>query len=191
LENGKFTIPELDDTVATRDISITDKLKVRVYQPLDSTLTETLPLAIYTHGGGWALGDLQVDDALCRFISRSGPVVVLSVDYRLAPEYPFPSALEDCLEVVQWALQHAAEFNANSARFLTVGQSAGGNLAIATALKCLDIGITQLAGVVALVPITCHPDHCPEELVKQYTSYEENAYTPLTAAATMRSLYGK
>jgi len=189
LGNGKFVFPEVDKSVTAKDISVANKFNVRVYQPPRSIQSELLPLAVYAHGGGWALGDLEADDALCRFIAKSGPVVVVSVDYRLAPQYPYPTGLEDCLEGVRWALEHAAEFHARPDRLILAGQSAGGNLAIATALRCLDEDIKQLSGVVAIVPITCHPDHCPEEFAAEFTAYDENAYTPLTAAATMRGLY--
>ncbi|KAH8701518.1 Alpha/Beta hydrolase protein [Talaromyces proteolyticus] len=179
----------LDRSVSTKDINISGTLSVRVYQPPRINESDSLPLALYAHGGGWAFGGLDDDDALCRFIARTGPMVVVSVKYRLAPEYPFPAALEDCIDTIRWVNQHSEELNANSASLVTVGQSAGGNLAIATALKCLENDIAHPIGVVAIVPITCHPDHCPRELARQYTSYEENAYTPMTAATTMRSLF--
>jgi versiconal hemiacetal acetate esterase len=191
LRNGKFTVPELDKSVTTKDISIGGKINVRVYQPPIISESDPLPLAIYTHGGGWALGDLDDDDALCRFIAKAGPLVVVSVEYRLTPQCPFPAGLEDCIEAIRWATEHSGELNASPASLLTVGQSAGGNLAIAAALKCLENGISQPVGVVAIVPITCHPDYCPLKYAKDYTSYEENAYTPLTTATAMRSLFGK
>lgn len=181
----------MDKSIKTKDITISSTAKVRVYQPPRTTDCGPLPLALYTHGGGWALGSLDDDDALCRFIARSGPAVVVSVDYRLAPQYPFPAGLEDCMEAVRWSIEHSEELYASPAKLLTVGQSAGGNLAIAITLKCLEHNIAQPVGVVAIVPITCHPDHCPTEYSKDYTSYVENAYTPLTSATTMRSLFGK
>jgi acetyl esterase len=87
------------------------------------------PLCLYFHGGGFVIGDLFTTDSICRFLCRRAGCAVLSVDYRLAPEYPFPAAVEDCLAASQWAVAHATDLCADPTRVLVGGDSAGGTLA--------------------------------------------------------------
>ena len=87
------------------------------------------PLLVYYHGGGWVIGDLDTHDSACRFLAAHTGVAVLSIDYRLAPEHPFPAAVEDALAAFAWADAHADELGADPARIAVGGDSAGGNLA--------------------------------------------------------------
>jgi len=91
------------------------------------------PLTVYLHGGGYVIGDLDTHDEACRILCRHADVHVLSVDYRLAPEHPFPAALDDTLAALRWAQAHAAELGADPARVAVGGDSAGGNLAAVAA----------------------------------------------------------
>jgi acetyl esterase len=91
------------------------------------------PLVVYYHGGGHVAGDLDTHDPICRFLAREAAVRVLAVDYRLAPEHPFPAAVEDALTAFRFAAAHAAELGADPARLAVAGDSAGGNLAAAVA----------------------------------------------------------
>jgi acetyl esterase len=95
-------------------------------------------LLVYLHGGGWVMGDLVMHDATCRALARAADCVVLSVDYRLAPEHPHPAALDDALAAIAWARAHAAGLGADPARIAVGGSSAGGNLAAAAALALRD-----------------------------------------------------
>lgn len=105
-------------------------LRVRHYSP-DARAPR--PLTVYLHGGGYVIGDLDTHDEACRILCRHAGVHVLSVDYRLAPEHPFPAALDDTLAALRWAQAHAAELGADPARVAIGGDSAGGNLAAVAA----------------------------------------------------------
>lgn len=97
----------------------------RVYTPVGSG---PFPLMVYCHGGGFVLCNLDTHDALCRDLSEHCGCVVVSLDYRLAPEHPFPAGVEDCLAATRWLAAHAATLGADPARLVVAGDSAGGNL---------------------------------------------------------------
>ena len=111
----------------------------RLYVPRGAT--DTGPLLVFLHGGGWVLGDLESHDPLCRFLAEQGQVRVLAVDYRLAPEHPFPAAYEDCLAAYRWTVDHAAELGADPARLAVGGDSAGGTLSASVAIAVAREGL--------------------------------------------------
>lgn len=123
-------------------------LGARLYRPEHH---EQAPLVVHLHGGGWVLGSLEEADAPCRRLAASSGCAVLSVDYRLAPETPFPGALEDCLAAVRWAEQHRERLGGDE-RLVVLGDSAGGNLATSVALRLRDAGEDLLDGQVLLYP---------------------------------------
>jgi acetyl esterase len=104
------------------------------------------PLFVLLHGGGFVIGDLDTADNLARFICRRAGCAVLSVDYRLAPEQPYPAAVQDCFAAVQWAVEHAAELSGDPRRVLVGGDSAGGTLTVVVALMARKNGSPRLAG---------------------------------------------
>lgn len=108
-------------------------LPLRVYRP-DHTGPQT-PLLVYMHGGGFVLCNPDTHDDPCRDLCAELGAVVVSVDYRLAPEHPFPAALDDCMAAIHWATAQAASLGAQASRLALVGDSAGANLSIATALR--------------------------------------------------------
>src|SRR5438045_6250566 len=89
--------------------------------------SQTPPLLVFFHGGGFVIGDLDTHDEPCRILCRHAGVQVLSVDYRLAPEHPFPAAVGDALAAFRWAVAHAPELDADADRVAVGGDSAGGN----------------------------------------------------------------
>jgi acetyl esterase len=112
------------------------------------------PLLVYFHGGGWVIGDLDTHDGVCRFLADHGGCRVLSVDYRLAPEFPFPLPVEDAVAAFAWAHEHAAELGADPERMAVGGDSAGGNLSTALCLQNRDVGNPQPAMQLLLYPVT-------------------------------------
>ena len=121
---------------AVRDLSVAgaaDPLPARLYD--HTPAGEPAPLVVYFHGGGWVVGSLDTHDSAARFLSRESGALVLAVDYRLAPEHPFPAAVEDAAAAFRWAVEHAAELGADPRRIAVAGDSAGGNLAAVVALE--------------------------------------------------------
>lgn len=118
----------LDRTVTTQ----TNRVPVRMYYPADGS-GRPLPAYIYSHGGGFVVGDLDMVETICRTICRDAGVVVVSIDYRLAPEHPFPAGLEDVIAAARWISQNSTEFGIDKGRLAIGGDSAGGNLAAAAA----------------------------------------------------------
>lgn len=114
----------------------------RLYRPVSSRPEDVLPLLIYFHGGGWCVGDVASYDVLCRQIANASRCAVLSVDYRLAPEHPFPAALDDAALAFEWAVAHADLLGVDAGRIALGGDSAGGNLSIVTALSLRGAEIT-------------------------------------------------
>jgi len=112
------------------------------------------PLLVFFHGGGFVAGDLETHDEPCRLLSRHAGAHVLAVAYRLAPEFPFPAAVEDAYAAVQWALAHAAELGADPARVAVGGDSAGANLSTVACLLARRRGAPLPAGQVLLYPPT-------------------------------------
>jgi len=115
--------------VATKDL-IVDGLRARHYAS-----TRGAPLVVFFHGGGFVFGDLETHDRLCRVLSVHAGVHVLAIEYRLAPEFPFPAGLDDAERAWQWARGHASELDADPHRIAVAGDSAGGNLATLTAQR--------------------------------------------------------
>ena len=119
--------------------------------------TEPTGLVVYFHGGGFVIGSIGLMDNVARELTRSSGAVVISVEYRLAPDHPFPAGFEDCASVTQWALDNSVRFGVPQHKVVVAGESAGGNLAAATALHQRDIGGPALAGQVLIYPGTAGP----------------------------------
>lgn len=109
---------------------------VRIYQPTDRPAT--LPALLWIHGGGYVLGSVERDDLLAKHLAKVGQCVVASVEYRLAPEHPFPAPVEDCYAALKWLSSHSAELGVNQSRIAIGGASAGGGLAAGLALLTRD-----------------------------------------------------
>lgn len=138
--------------VEDRDIpGIAGTIPIRIYTPEGEG---PFPVLVYFHGGGWVLGSMATHDPICRELTRAVGCVVVSVDYRLAPEHPFPVPLEDCYAAVCWVARHAANINGDAQRIAVGGDSAGGNLAAAVALTARDRGTPSLAYQLLIYPVT-------------------------------------
>ena len=112
----------------------------RIYWPRENNKYEKLGLFMYLHGGGYVIGDLNTHDHLCRRLANRGDCIVVSVDYRLAPEHPFPAGRDDCIAAMNWCADHAGELGADAARIAIGGDSAGGNLSAVCAITARDQG---------------------------------------------------
>ncbi|MCL6637075.1 MAG: alpha/beta hydrolase [Alicyclobacillus sp.] len=139
-------------------------IPVRVYWP---RFGARLPVLVYLHGGGWVFGTLDSVDDTCRALANAADCVVVSVDYRLAPEHKFPAAVEDAYAVLRWLSDHAPEIGADAGRLAVGGESAGGNLAIACTLLARDQGGPSLVAQLLAYPIT--------DYNLDTASYRENA----------------
>jgi len=111
-------------------------------------------LVLYFHGGGFVSVDLRVGDWMCGTVARDLDAVVVSIEYRLAPEHPFPAGLDDCYAGLLWTVEHAVEFGADPRRLGVMGESAGGNLAAVVALMARDAGAPIIAHQALLYPTT-------------------------------------
>ncbi len=129
-------------------------LPARLYVPLERTSDEPGPLLVFFHGGGWVVGDRDSHDAPCRAIAHRAGVRVVSVDYRLAPEHPFPAAVDDALAAFRDVVARAAAFGADPARVAVGGDSAGGHLSAVTALTCAHDGGPAPAFQLLIYPVT-------------------------------------
>ena len=149
---GMSTAP--DPAVATHDESYGPNAleKARIYVPIKRA-PGIRPMVIYYHGGGWVIADLKTYDATPRLMANRLNAVVVSVEYRKAPEAKFPAQHEDAAMAYAWALKKASAWGASATRVGLVGESAGGNLAVATAIYARGHGMTMPVGIVSVYPI--------------------------------------
>jgi acetyl esterase len=141
---------------AARDLTVAGAegpLPARHYAPPAGD-EEAQPLLVYLHGGGFMIGDVESYDSVCRILCRHAGVHVLSVDYRLAPEHPFPAAVHDARAALEWAFEHAGELGADPGRVAIGGDSAGGNLAATVARLATRDGAPAPAAQLLIYPVT-------------------------------------
>lgn len=136
-----------DTTVPTGGFDI----PVRVYRPIERT---DLQLVLYLHGGGFVKGSIETHENICRHIAKESGSIVLSPDYRLAPEHPFPTPLEDCYTVLQWISRNALSLGGRADDISVAGDSAGGTIAAALCLMARDRGGPQISHQVLIYPAT-------------------------------------
>ena len=164
---SRSSIPGLPNKVETRDVAISGALTARLYTPPHGS--ETLPVLVYLHGGGWVAGSVATHDPFCRLLSEAAGVIIASIEYRLAPEHRHPAALEDALTAVHWAANNAAQWGGDAARLALGGDSAGGYLAAVAANRLhAAAGAPRLRALLLLYPATDHPS-------ANHLSYTENA----------------
>jgi acetyl esterase len=155
-------------------------IPVRVYTPLGRG---PFPGLVYFHGGGFVLCSLDSHDGLCRSLANAASSVVVSVDYRLAPEHPYPAAPEDCYAATQWVAKNGAELGIDVTRLAIGGDSAGGNLTAVTALRARDRGGPALRFQLLVYPVT--------DCAFDTASYRENAEGYFLTTGMMRWFWQK
>ncbi len=135
----------------------------RLYRPLTLRQSDGLsPCLVFFHGGGWVIGNIDSHDVVCRTLADKGQLIVISVDYRLAPEHKFPAAVDDAIAATEWISKNAQQLGIDASRLMVGGDSAGGNLAAVVAIHAREAG-PKLAGQVLIYPATdfamTHPSH--------------------------------
>lgn len=153
------------------------EIPVRVFRPSEAKL----PILVWFHGGGWVTGSIETHDLVCRQLCVAVDAVVVSVDYRLAPEAKFPGAVDDCLAAWEWVSANAAELGGDPARIAVGGDSAGGNLAAVVALLIRDNGGPAPVHQLLVYPVADHEFERPSMI--------ENATGYFLEADTMRWFY--
>ena len=133
-------------------------LALRIYRPVAQGPN---PIVVFFHGSGFVILDLDTHDDICRRLCAGASCVVVSVDYRLAPEHKFPAAPDDCLAATRWVAEHAGEFGGDASRMAVAGDSAGGCLAAVTAQRIRDEGGPPLQGQLLWYPVTDYPTSTP------------------------------
>jgi acetyl esterase len=150
-------------------------IPVRIYTPAGKG---PFPVLIYFHGGGWVLGNIESSDGLCRILANASGCIVVSVDYRLAPEFPFPAAVDDAYYATKWTVMNATAFNGDPSRIAVSGDSAGGNLAAVVAQIARDRGKPTIQFQLLIYPVTDAAFNTP--------SYNENAEGYFLTKAAMQ-----
>ena len=143
-------------------------LRLRIYIPLGDG---PFPLMVFFHGSGFVVCSLDTHDGMCRNLCAGAGCIVVSVDYRLAPESKFPAAPDDCLAATRWAVANAAALGADPGRVLVAGDSAGGNLAAVTALRIRDEGGPHLLGQLLIYPVTEYYEPGTPSMVENAEGY--------------------
>jgi len=154
----RFIVPRNFDpaplpNVEDRDIAgPAGNIRIRIYWP--EKRDAPLPIFLFIHGGGFVIGSIESRDPQCRLICRDTPCIVVSVDYRLAPENLYPAAPDDCWAALEWIHENAASLGGDSSRIAVGGESAGGNLAAGLALRTRKAGGPELCAQILVYPIT-------------------------------------
>ena len=187
-----FPQPEKDYVVHDESFKTRDgaEIGVRFYEPLKEKRTGKDVLVMKFHGGGFVVGSHDIEEIENRMLASEAGAVVASVDYRMAPEYRFPYAVNDCYDGIKWCVENAERLGVDKKKIALSGGSAGGNLVSVIALKARDEGFEhanggKIVGVAAQIPVTCHPDAFPSEKY-EYTSYEQNDDAPILKSRNAR-----
>ena len=162
-EAPRLPVPEVAvGRIVDRTIPGPDgEIPIRIYTPEGEPDGAASPALVFFHGGGWVIGSIESHDGTARALVRDGRCVVVSVDYRLAPEHPFPAAPDDCAAATRWVAENAAEIGVDPARIAVGGDSAGGNLAAVVAQMLRDQGGPALVFQLLVYPVTSFDRNTP------------------------------
>ncbi|KAH7070333.1 Alpha/Beta hydrolase protein [Paraphoma chrysanthemicola] len=174
LESGAITIPSRAD----------HRIPVRWYAPKGKS---NLPVVVLFHGGGFVMGDLENEEVSSRFIARDCAALVFNVEYRLAPEHPFPAGLEDAYDAVRWVATNANELlGSPETGFVVGGFSAGSSFATVCAQLARDEGLQPpITGQLLSLPSTLHHSVYPEKWRSELLSYQQNSNAPVINAKSI------
>jgi acetyl esterase len=169
-----------EDVSERRDFYVsgsTGAIKLRLYRPADVSAEVVLPCLVFMHGGGWVLGSLDSHDSLCCRIANQANCCVISIDYRLAPEHPFPAAVEDCVDAYKAINEEAATLKIDPKRIAVGGDSAGGNLAAVLALMGREGSVPTPIQQTLIYPVV--------DIDQSLSDYKPNSSGMLLTGATM------
>jgi acetyl esterase len=170
--------PELQSAEALEIPAPHGAIPARIYTPKAVRRKDGLaPCLVYFHGGGWVIGNLETHDVVCCKLAHEGELIVISVDYRLAPEHKFPAAVDDAITATAWIAANAKQLGIDASRLMVGGDSAGGNLAAVVTLDARDHGGPAIAGQVLVYPAT--------ELARTHASHREAETSVLLTHAVM------
>ena len=160
--------PELKSVAPLAIPAAHGSIPARIYTPNKLRQTDGLaPCLVFFHGGGWVIGDLDTHDVVCRKLADEGRLIVISIDYRRAPEHKFPAAVDDAIAATAWIATQAKEFGIDASRLVVGGDSAGGNLATVVAIAARDGNGPAISGQVLIYPATdftmAQPSHSEPE----------------------------
>jgi len=165
---GRFVSnPEPPELASVEPLTIPSpagSIPARIYTPTRlRKLNGLAPGLVFFHGGGWVIGDLDSHDVVCRKLADEGELMVVSVDYRLAPEHKFPAAVDDAIASTKWIADNSRQLGIDASRLMVGGDSAGGNLAAVVAISARDGNGPDIAGQVLIYPAIdfamTHPSH--------------------------------
>ena len=172
---------ELPELAGTEDRTIpgpAGDLPIRIYTPKGDG---PFPVLVFFHGGGFAIGSLTSHDPVARRLCAEAGALVVAVDYRLAPEHPFPAPVDDCFAATKWVAEHAAELGGDPSRLAVCGDSAGGNLSAVVSILARDAGGPPICFQALIYPTT--------DARADYPSVRENAESIFLSADTMQWFY--
>lgn len=159
--------PPPTDAVKTEDIEYKAGLILRIYTP--AGVEGSLPIGLYIHSGGWFAGSIEHEDFLCRNIAEHSRIVLVSPNYRLAPENPYPAGLDDCCAAYEWMHANASHYGADANLKFIMGSSAGGNLTACVALKYASNKELKASGLIIGCLLSCDLTVLPEEYRRRHT----------------------
>ncbi|KAI0364165.1 hypothetical protein BV20DRAFT_1057426 [Pilatotrama ljubarskyi] len=187
--------PESAYSVLDRTVEVDNgQFSVRCFVPVVDDEQETFPVLVYIHGGGWSIGSIELDDYFLRILCDKLKISVVNVEYRLAPEHPFPMGLGDCLAALQWTALNTSLIKADLQKgFIVGGESSGANVSAVLAHIARDDPFfrdRQLTGQLLQEPLVVHPDAYPESLKAELRSFKENADVPPLSEDAIRQMIG-
>jgi acetyl esterase len=172
------------------EMEIANGPRIRIYRPVSG---ELLPLLLYFHGGGWVVGSLDSHDGVARHLAKHSGALVISVDYRLAPEHPFPAAVDDARAALAWAHAYAPYIGGDANRMAVAGDSAGGNLAAVLARHARDLGTALALQLLVYPALDSRLDRADPESawwLRQYLRTEADGFDPDASPVLAPGLHG-
>ncbi|KAK6214630.1 hypothetical protein LQW54_004138 [Pestalotiopsis sp. IQ-011] len=167
-------VPGQDVFLSKMKVPVRDgsEVEIQIYRPPEPRTDAALVFRM--HGGGWTVGGHEIDEAENRYLGALPNAVVVSVLYRMAPEFPYPYPIDDSWDVLKWCKAHAKYLGIDPERIILVGNSGGGNMAACLAIKARDEGLTGIVAQSLVFPVTCHPKFFSQVPNYELLSWSQN-----------------